>query len=196
MMLSMSDREPSQDGGGPGPATDCRLFTASALVAIAAPVGAVATATPVAPHPTDSARRARAVLRTTCLLPAIRRAHPRARIWLTRREAYSHNPLIDRVLLLGDATAAVLNALSFGLALCPDKSITAGSLMATVRAAEKRGFVVDEGGAIVPISESARYLYQLGLDNEEKFRNQKSEQQIVAEAMGFPYKRDHDCPDG
>jgi heptosyltransferase-2 len=79
----------------------------------------------------------------------------------------------------------------FDLALCPDKSIPAGALMATVRANEKRGFQVDEGGAIVPINPEAKYLYRLGLDNEEKFfNNTASEQQIVAEAMGFEYRRD------
>ena len=198
MMFSMPESEPHEQAvwPGPGPATDCRLFTGYS------PCRHRRSCEGCSHYEKISSRilliqldALGDVLRTTCLLPAIRRAHPRAHItWLTRREAsplLAHNPLIDRVLLLGEATAAVLSALSFDLALCPDKSVTAGALMATVRAKEKRGFVVEEGGAIVPISESARYLYQLGLDNEEKFfRNQKSEQQIVAEAMGFPYKRD------
>jgi len=135
------------------------------------------------------------VLRTTAVLPAIRRAYPRAHItWLTRRDAaplLAHNPLVDRVLVLGDATAAVLQALSFDLALCPDKSVPAGALMATVRATDKRGFQVDSGGAIVPINEEAQRLYRLGLNNEEKFfENTDSEQKIVAEALGLPFKRD------
>ena len=135
------------------------------------------------------------VLRSTAVLPAIRRRHPRAHVtWLTRREAaplLNNNPLVDRVLVLGDATAAVLGALEFDIALCPDKSVPAGSLMRMVRAEDKRGFAVDEGGAIVPLGSSAHYLYQLGLDNELKFFvNQQSEQQIVTESLGFPHARD------
>jgi heptosyltransferase-2 len=114
--------------------------------------------------------------------------------WLTRRQAaplLAHNPLVDRVLVLGDATGAVLRALSFDLALCPDKSVPAGALMATVRADDKRGFEVDENGAIVPINLEADYLYRLGLDNEEKFFvNTASEQQVVTEALGFEYRKD------
>ena len=135
------------------------------------------------------------VLRTTPVLPAIRRKHPKAHItWLTRREAaplLAYNPLVDRVLILGDATAAVLSSLEFDLALCPEKSVAAGALMRTVKATEQRGFSVDAGGAIVPLNPEAEYLYRLGLDNEEKFFvNEQSEQQLVTEALGFEYKRD------
>ncbi len=135
------------------------------------------------------------VLRCTSILPAIRRQWPRAHVtWLTRPEAaplLRHNPLVDRVLQLGDATAAVLATLHFDVALCPDKSVPAGSLMSLVQADDKRGFTVDDGGAIVPLGESAEYLYRLGLDNHLKFFvNDKSEQQIVADALGLPYTHD------
>ena len=135
------------------------------------------------------------VLRCTSLLPAIRREWPRAHVtWLTRPEAaplLKHNPLVDRVLVLGDATAAVLSALSFDVALGPDKSIPAGSLMALVNAPDKRGFGIDDGGAIVPLGPEAEYLYRLGLDNHAKFfDNTKSEQQIATECLGLPYAHD------
>lgn len=135
------------------------------------------------------------VLRTTALLPAIRRAHPSAHVtWLTRGDAaplLANNPLVDRLLILGDATPAVLSALRFDLALCADKSIVAGSLMAVVRADEKRGFGVDEGGVIRPLNPGAERLYRLGLDNPEKFFvNEDSEQALMADALELP--RQHD----
>ena len=135
------------------------------------------------------------VLRSTAVLPAIRRRYPRAHVtWLTRQASaplLAYNPLVDRVLVLGEATAAVLTALHFDIALCPEKSVPAGALMALVRAADKRGFTVDEGGAIVPLGSSAEYLYRLGLDNEAKFfHNSRSEQQVVTECLGFDYARD------
>ena len=67
----------------------------------------------------------------------------------------------------------------------------AGSLMNLVHAESKRGFTVDEGGAIVPLNAEAEYLYRLGLDTRAKFfENEQTEQQIVAEALGFEYARD------
>ncbi len=135
------------------------------------------------------------VLRTTSLLPAIRRRYPKAHItWLTRpqtSELLLHNPLVDRVLKLGDASLAILNSLRFDIALCPDKELPACSLINSVQAEDKRGFGIDQTGAIVPLSEAATRLYQLGLDNQEKFfENTLSEQQLLTEALDFEYCHD------
>ena len=135
------------------------------------------------------------VLRTTAVLPAIRRAFPRAHVtWLTRRACaplLAHNPLVDRVLVLGEGTTAVLGRLRFDVALCAEKSVVAGSLLAAVDAPDKRGFGVDDCGAIVPLGPDAEYLYRLGLDNHEKFFvNQRSEQRLISEAFGLPFRRD------
>ena len=135
------------------------------------------------------------VLRTTALAPALRRAHPRAHLtWLTRPESaalLAGNPLVDRVLVVNETTPMVLDSLRFDLALCPDKSIPAGALMNFVRAEEKRGFTIDDGGAIVPLGPAAAELYRMGLDNEFKFfGNEKSAQQLMTEAVGLEYRRD------
>jgi len=135
------------------------------------------------------------VIRTTSLLPAIRRRYPKAHItWLTRPESAElllHNPLVDRVLKLGDSSLAILQSLQFDIALCPDKELPACSLMNSVKAADKRGFGIDGTGAIIPLSSSAHRLYQLGLDNEAKFfDNTLSEQQLLTEALDFEYSHD------
>ena len=135
------------------------------------------------------------VLRTTALLPAIRKTWRNAHVtWLTRREAaplLANNPLIDRVLKLGEDTTAVLQALEFDVALCPEKSIPAGALMRAARAADKRGFGIDDAGNICPLTGAAHELFHLGLDNEAKFfLNTKSSQRLAAEAVGLPHKND------
>ena len=135
------------------------------------------------------------VLRTTSLLPAIRRRYPKAHItWLARPQAAElllHNPLVDRILKLGDASLAILNSLQFDIALCPDKELPACSLINSVQAKDKRGFGIDGTGAIVPLSAAANRLYELGLDNEEKFfKNTLSEQQLLTEALDFEYCHD------
>ena len=192
----MTERLGQHTYTGEGPATDCRLFTGFSPCRYRRPCPGCPSYEPISTRVLLIQLDALGdVLRTTAVLPAIRRAYPRAHItWLTRRDAaplLAHNPLVDRVLVLGDATGAVLRALHFDLALCPDKSVPAGSLLATVQADDKRGFQVNPEGAIIPANLAAARLYRLGLNNEEKFfENEDSEQKIVAEALGFPFQRD------
>ena len=135
------------------------------------------------------------VLRTTALLPAIRRRHPDARIsWLTRSQAaplLRGNPNIDRIIELGVEADILLRTLSFDLVLNADKSMVAGALAVSVDARERRGFGVDGGGAIVPLNPEAEHLYALGLSDELKFRgNQRTAPDLLAEALGFHHERD------
>jgi len=135
------------------------------------------------------------VLRTTALVAALRRVHPDARLtWLTRPRAAAllqGNPQVDRVLPLSEEAVVELRARRFDLLLNVDKSAVAGALAVTLQAGERRGFGLDPGGAIVPLNEGARYLYDTGLSDELKFRvNRRSEPDMLAEALGFPYHRD------
>jgi ADP-heptose:LPS heptosyltransferase len=135
------------------------------------------------------------VLRTTALIPAIRREYPDARItWLTRARAselLEGNPEIDRILVLGVATDILLRTLSFDIVLNADKSMVAGALAMQVQAKERRGFGLDSGGAIVPLNKEAKHLFDLGLDNDLKFRkNQRTDPDLLAEALGFVHQRD------
>ena len=135
------------------------------------------------------------VLRTTALLPAIHRAHAGARItWLTRPRAAAlldGNPLVDRVLHLGPEAIVELASRRFDLLLNVDKSRVAGALAVQIAAGERRGFGIDELGAIVPLNTEADYLYDTGLDDDLKFRiNQKTEPEMLAEALGFAHAAD------
>lgn len=135
------------------------------------------------------------VLRMTALLPAIRKTWRKAHVtWITRREAaplLANNPLVDRVLVLAEDTTAVLAALEFDVALCPEKSLPAGALMRLARAADKRGFTIDDAGNIAPITGAAHELFRHGLNNEEKFFvNTKSSQRLAAEACGLDHSHD------
>ncbi len=135
------------------------------------------------------------VLRTTALLPAIRRRYPRARItWLTRSRALpllEGNPDIDRVLVLGVESDILLRTLHFDVVLNADKSMIAGAVAMQVHAKERRGFGIDETGAIIPLNASAEHLYRLGMDDAAKFfGNRRTAPDLLAEALGFEHKRD------
>ncbi len=135
------------------------------------------------------------VVRTTALLPAVKRAHPQSHVtWVTLPNAapvLEHNPLVDEVILYGPDTALELEPRRFELVLNVDKTRRAAALAQRVRAAERRGFGMDENGAIVPLNPEAGYQYWTGLDDDLKFfRNRKTEQQMLAETLGFEYRRD------
>ena len=99
------------------------------------------------------------VLRTTCILPAIREKHPRAQItWITMHEAVpllQHNPLVDRILPYGPDALAVLGVERFDLALCLDTAPRSAALGTLSKAARKRGFGVDADGRVFPFNREA-----------------------------------------
>lgn len=137
-----------------------------------------------------------AVLRATCLLPAIRARHPHAHItWVTQAPAQhllSANPMVDRILTTHPDDLLALTTLRFDLTLVVDKSLKAAGVAGLARSTETRGFVVDPStGAIVPANPEAEELWELGLSNHKKFFvNQKPETQLLTEAMGFSWNRD------
>jgi ADP-heptose:LPS heptosyltransferase len=135
------------------------------------------------------------VLRTTALLPKIRRKYPKAFItWLTMpasKALLESNPMIDQILYWSSETIEGLKAREFDILLNVDKAQESAGLAMAVRAADKRGFGLSRFGTLVPLNPEADYLFYLGLDDEEKFfKNQKSELQLLAEAFGFEYQLD------
>lgn len=135
------------------------------------------------------------VVRTTALLPALKRAHPESHVtWVTLKNAapiLQDNPYVDEVLLYGPETVLELEPRRFDLVLNVDKSRRSAALAQRVSAAERRGFGANEWGTIVPLTPEADYQYWTGLDDELKFRgNEKSEQQMLAETMGLQFQRD------
>ena len=136
-----------------------------------------------------------AVLRSTCLLRPIRRAFPGAHItWITMpgtRPLLENNPEIDRLLVLDATTVSLMRHLQFDRLYAVDKSLEAGALAEQVQAREKFGFGLSETGAIRPFTTQAQYQYDVGLDDELKFRiNQKPETQQTTESMGLKWERD------
>ena len=129
------------------------------------------------------------VVRTTALLGPLHRAHPGAHVtWITAPRAVpllDHVEGVDRVLPLEPWVPPLLQTLRFDLALGVDKSLRGGALTMAARAADRRGFGLDRHGAIVPLNDEAREMYELGLDDRAKFvDNRKSEPQLLCEAMG------------
>ncbi len=135
------------------------------------------------------------VLRTTSLLPAIRRCYPDAYVvWVTMKACLpllEHNPLVDEAVGYEPATADWLAAQRFDVVLSCDKSRPAASLAARVPAGRRLGYGIGPTGAIVPLNPEAAEHYAVGLDDHRKFFvNRKTEQQLLTEALDLPYARD------
>jgi len=138
-----------------------------------------------------------AVLRSTALLPAVRRKYPGCHVtWVTSQPAdqvLRHNPFIDRILTTSSDDLLALSALEFDVALVVDKSLKAAGVLKRTRAEMVFGFQVDAAsGAILPATPAARELWEIGLSNAKKFfRNTKTETQLAHEALELgPWRRD------
>ncbi len=130
------------------------------------------------------------VLRTTAFLPAIHEQWPGARVtWLTLKSAaglFDGNPLVDEVLVTDDAiTAARLATEEFDVVLCPDADPDAAVLAAMAKGKERRGYVCDKQGRIVPLGEGAARWLQMGLSDASKKANTETYQHLVAQVLGF-----------
>ena len=130
------------------------------------------------------------VLRTTAFLPAIHATWPQAKVtWLTRKSAvalFDGNPLVDEVLATDDAvTAARLATETFDVVLCPDADPDAAVLAAMAKGRERRGYVRDASGRIVPLGPGAASWLAMGLSDTAKKANTRTYQSLVAEVLGL-----------
>lgn len=138
-----------------------------------------------------------AVLRSTALLPAIHKKHPRAHVtWVTAspmNQLLKSDPLIDRVLTLNSSDMLTLSALEFDFAYVIDKSLEASGVLRHTKADIVNGFISDiKTGTILPANPEALELWELGLSNQKKFyENKKTENKLMHEALNLgQYKRD------
>lgn len=132
------------------------------------------------------------VLRTTSILPPLKRAHPDSYVtWVTDRGALpliELNPYIDRALPFSFDAWLTLSVQSIDLLICLDKEERACALASSLDAVEKVGFAMSQAGAVEPLNEGARYDYELGLSDEMKFHeNTMTYPEIFCRAAGLEY---------
>ena len=129
------------------------------------------------------------VLRTTCILPALRTIHPSAQVtWITLPAAMpllEHNPFIDRVIPYGAEALAMLRVERFDISLCLDAAPRSAALGSLARAGEKRGFRLDARGRVAPIGAEARAWLMMGLFDDAKKANRRPYQEIVMGISGL-----------
>jgi ADP-heptose:LPS heptosyltransferase len=135
------------------------------------------------------------VLRTTPLLPALKRKYAQSFIsWLADGESVElllHNPYIDRLYPFDLENVLSLLVEQFDVLISLDKEPGVASLGTKVKASQKFGFGLNELGNLVIFNKASEYAYRLGVDDGLKFfQNQKTYQEIIHDIAEVPYARD------
>jgi len=135
------------------------------------------------------------VLRTTALLPGIKRKYPESHItWLVDEESVEllyNNPYTDRVLGYNVGCILPLMVEKFEVLISLDKESPSTSLATIVKSEDKFGFGMNEYGNLIPLNKEAEYAYQLGMDDDLKFiQNTMTYQEIIYKTSEIEYQRD------
>jgi heptosyltransferase-2 len=135
------------------------------------------------------------VLRTTPLLPALKRKYPLSYIsWLVDGESTElvlQNPYIDRLYTYDLEGVLSLLVEQFDGLISLDKEPGLTSLATKIKARQKFGFGLNDRGNLSIFNSAAEYAFRLGVDDDLKFfRNQKTYQEIICDIAEIPYARD------
>ena len=132
------------------------------------------------------------VLRTTCLLPALKEKYPESNIsWLTKSNSvdlFQNNPFVDRVLDFEDTNIIpLLKVEHFDLLIHPDASPQSAALASFTNSENKKGFILNEKGKVITANNEAIEWFEMGAFDQFKKRNKKSYQQILFEIAGLEF---------
>ncbi len=135
------------------------------------------------------------VLRTTCILPAIKRAYPDSHItWVTKQNAvdiFIANQFVDEVLSVENvSTLPRLLSQNFDVLFHPDASPHSSSYAKIISAKEKIGFSLDDKGKVIPLNSEAIEWFEMGAFDQLKKNNQKTYQEIIHHLLKLDYQKD------
>jgi heptosyltransferase-2 len=135
------------------------------------------------------------VIRTLCILPALRRLYPTAHItWVSQPAGcrmIGQHPLIDRVLTFDALTAMQLSHERFTVVINLDKEPQPCALAMSLRCERRLGVALSDWGTPIPANDEAHDYFHLGLSDELKFhQNTRSYPELVHAALGLPYQGD------
>jgi ADP-heptose:LPS heptosyltransferase len=135
------------------------------------------------------------VLLNTSILPSLKEKYPLSTVyWITMKSAkpiLANNQYLDYIYSWDDESRMILKIIEFDVLLNSDKSVYACAFANEINAKEKFGFLLNTDGKIIPANEEAMYNYNMGIDDELKFReNRKSGSEIIHESFALKYKRD------
>ena len=134
------------------------------------------------------------VLRTTSILHSIKEKYPESHItWLTKsasKDIFKNNSFVDSLLFFEEPDLnSRLSTEVFDLVLHPDASPSSAAIVAAIKAKEKKGYIMNHLGKVVPIDDGGIEWLEMGAFDQLKKANKKSYQQIIHEILGLNYKK-------
>ena len=135
------------------------------------------------------------VLRTTALLPGLKRRYPGGSVfWAVDEESVEllkNNPYIARIIPFTPENLLPLFVASFDVLICLDKDPAATALATKINCPQKFGFGMNGHGNLMTLNAASEYAYRLGIDDDLKFfKNAKTYQEIIYEAAGIVPQND------
>jgi ADP-heptose:LPS heptosyltransferase len=130
------------------------------------------------------------VLRTTCILPVLKKHWPDCAItWITHPASVpllQNNPYIEEVLSSGPDALLQLAVRKFDIVIALDAGRTCAALAALARAGEKIGFLLHEGGFVTATNPAAEDWLRMGVFDDLKAANKRTYQEIMCSILGLP----------
>lgn len=131
------------------------------------------------------------VLRTTCILPAVKRKLPDAHVtWLTKANAlplFENNPFVDRVLDVHSTEAiTMLSVEQFDIVLQPDAAKFSASLASMVQAEHKFGYSLRPNGLLEAKNAVADSWLEHGAFDTLKKANTRTYQRWIYDILELP----------
>jgi ADP-heptose:LPS heptosyltransferase len=135
------------------------------------------------------------ILMTTAQLPALKKKFPESTIyWVTFKNAVKllyNNQYVYQVFEYNAESISILKEMNFDYVMNIDKSQRSCALLNLVAAKRKLGFGLNADGKILPVNEGAYYNYNLGMDDNLKFKiNKRTGQDYLAETLELDYSND------
>jgi ADP-heptose:LPS heptosyltransferase len=135
------------------------------------------------------------VLRTTALLPGLKKKYPNSTIfWVVGEdspELLQNHPDVNKIIPFNLENILALFVEKFDVLISLDKERGSTALAEQVSAAQKYGFGMNEHGNLTVLNSASEYSYRLGVDNDLKFsKNQKTYQEIIYEMAELDYQDD------
>lgn len=132
------------------------------------------------------------VLRTTSILPALKMKYPDSHItWCTKsnaRELFDGNDLVDDIVTLEEDARIRLSAEEFDIVINLDSSKLSSAIAAFAKSKNKKGFVLNEKGSVIPTSKEAEHWLSMSAFDDVKMKNKKTYQQIIYDVTGLKSK--------
>lgn len=129
------------------------------------------------------------VLRTTSILPPLKLKYPGSHItWCTRnssKDLFKLNSYVDELITVEEDARFRLSKEEFDLVINLDSSKISSSIATYAKGKAKKGFLLNEKGNVVPVSDEANYWLLMSAFDQKKKENTKTYQQIIYDVIGL-----------